>query len=49
MATAAASSSGNRNNAIAAPCPMSLPSIPRKNAQLASTCVSLVGPPRVRT
>ena len=49
MRIAAASNSGNRNSATAAPWPMSPPSMPRKNAQDDSTCVEFVGPPRVST
>src|SRR4030095_4544670 len=49
MRTAAASSSGKRNSATAAPWAMSPPSMPRKNAHDASTCVEFVGPPRVST
>jgi hypothetical protein len=49
MRIAAASNSGNRNSATAAPCATSPPSIPRKNAHDASTCVEFVGPPRVST
>src|SRR5262249_44424756 len=46
---AAAASTGSKNSAVAAPPARSPPSIPLKNARLASTWGLSYGPPRVST